>query len=146
MRAPLCVSSPAPCLPLEDSRPGSSHRSPRKNSDRMSFIQTETLTEKENFTTYQLLVRFHLKVSSFIHDPNPLAPINQGVAFFFNLFNRAPSLDRHYQPGDQATPEAAGCVGHLVVPAHCSDTCLSDTPLFQHFFKQNKELISAKAC
>ena len=95
----------------------------RKNIDCMSPVQTETLPEKENFTTYQLLVRFHLKVSSFVHDPNPLAPINQGVAFFFNLFNRAPSLDGHYQPGDEATPEAAGCVGHLVVPAHCSDTC-----------------------
>ena len=71
--------------------------------------------------TYQLLVRFHQEMPSFVHDPNPLAPINQGIALFLDLLNSAPSLNWHHEPGDESTPEPARCVGHLVVPAHCAD-------------------------
>ena len=80
-----------------------------------------TWRTQHNKTTYQLLVRFHQEIPAFVHDPNPLTPINQRIALFLDLLNGAPSLNRDHEPGNESAPEPAWCIGHLVVPAHCAD-------------------------
>ena len=77
---------------------------------------------QEQWVLYQFLVGFYLEVASFINNPNPLAPVNQGVTLFFDMFNCSPSLYRDYKPRYESTPEAAWYVCHLIVPSNCGNT------------------------
>lgn len=84
--------------------------------------QGHTTRETQNHhATYQLLIWLHLEITSFVHNSNSLAPVNQRIALFLYLLNCPPSLHWNYKPGDQPAPEAARGVGHLVVPAHGGD-------------------------